>query len=96
MPFTVKDSLETKGIVSTGGTLGRKNYIPGRDATAIGRLREAGAIVMGKTNTPELTMSFKTTNLLFGATHNPYKHGYQPGGSTGGGGGHHRRRRISF
>ncbi len=84
VPFTVKDSLATAGIVSTGGTLGRKNHIPGKDATAIARLRQAGAILMGKTNTPELTMSFKTTNLLFGATHNPYRHGHQPGGSSGG------------
>ena len=85
VPFTVKDSHDTAGLVSTGGTMGRKSFIPGQDATSIARLRAAGGIVMGKTNTPELTMSFKTTNLLFGATHNPYKHGYQPGGSTGGG-----------
>lgn len=85
VPCTIKDSHETKGVVSTGGTLGRKGYIPSRDATYVARVREAGAIVLGKTNTPELTLSGQTTNLIYGKTHNPYKLGYQPGGSTGGG-----------
>lgn len=64
VPFTVKDSHETKGVRSTGGTLGRRDYIPSRDATYIARLRDAGAIVLGKTNTPELTLSGQTTNLI--------------------------------
>ncbi len=85
VPCTIKDSLATAGVRTTGGTLGRRNYVPDRDATAVARVRAAGAIVMGKTNTPELTLSGMTTNLIYGKTHNPYKHGYQPGGSTGGG-----------
>jgi amidase len=85
VPFTSKDSHETLGVVSTGGTMGRKGYIPSRDATYIARVRQAGAILLGKTNTPELTLSGQTTNLIYGKTHNPYKLGYQPGGSTGGG-----------
>ncbi|SEP68169.1 amidase [Solimonas aquatica] len=85
VPCTIKDSLLTEGVRSTGGTLGRKNHVPSSDATVVARLREAGVIVMGKTNTPELTLSGMTTNLIFGKTHNPYKLGYQPGGSTGGG-----------
>ncbi|HEY0944227.1 MAG TPA: amidase [Opitutaceae bacterium] len=85
VPCTIKDSHETKGVVSTGGTLGRKGFIPSRDATYVARVREAGAIVLGKTNTPELTLSGQTTNLIYGKTQNPYKLGYQPGGSTGGG-----------
>lgn len=85
VPCTIKDSHETQGVVSTGGTLGRKGYIPSRDATYVARVRAAGAIVLGKTNTPELTLSGQTTNLIYGKTHNPYKLGFQPGGSTGGG-----------
>jgi len=85
VPCTIKDSHETLGIKSTGGTLGRKDYVPSRDAACVGRVRAAGAILMGKTNTPELTLSGMTTNLIYGKTYNPYKMGYQPGGSTGGG-----------
>jgi amidase len=85
VPCTIKDSHETLGVRSTGGTMGRKDYIPSRDAACVARVRAAGAILMGKTNTPELTLSGMTTNLIYGKTHNPYKLGYQPGGSTGGG-----------
>jgi amidase len=85
VPCTMKDSHEVQGVVSTGGTLGRKGYIPSRDATYVARVRAAGAIILGKTNTPELTLSGQTTNLIYGKTHNPYKLGFQPGGSTGGG-----------
>jgi len=84
VPMTVKDSFDTAGVISTGGTLGRKDHVPARDATAIARLREAGAIVLGKTNTPEFTLSFKTNNLVYGITRNPYNTNYQPGGSSGG------------
>ena len=85
VPCTIKDSHDTLGLVSTGGTLGRKGRIATRDATYVQRVRQAGAIILGKTNTPELTLSGQTTNLIYGKTHNPYKLGYQPGGSTGGG-----------
>lgn len=86
VPMTIKDSLETQGVVSTGGTLGRKNFIPGRDATVVARLRAEGAILLGKTNTPEFTLSGTTANLVYGMTSNPYKEGYTPGGSSGGAG----------
>ena len=89
VPFTIKDSLETAGIVSTAGTLGRKAFIPGADATVVARVREAGAILLGKTNTPEFTLgggSLGTYNLIFGQTYNPYKAGYSPSGSSGGAG----------
>jgi len=55
VPFTVKDSFDTAGLVSTGGTLGRKDFVPGADATVVARARAAGAILLGKTNTPEFT-----------------------------------------
>ena len=86
VPITIKDSHDTKGIVSTGGTMGRKDFVPEADATAVARMRAAGAIVLGKTNTPELTLSFETNNLVYGQTNNPYDVGRTPGGSSGGAG----------
>ena len=56
VPVTLKDSFDTQGIVSTGGTAGRKDFVPSADAVAVARLRAAGAIVLGKTNTPEMTI----------------------------------------
>ncbi len=85
VPCTMKDSHDTRGVVSTGGTMGRRDFIPGSDATYVERYRAAGAILLGKTNTPEFTLSGQTSNLIYDKTHNPYKLGYQPGGSTGGG-----------
>lgn len=84
VPMTIKDSFDTRGIVSTGGTLGRKDHVPAADATVVRRLREAGAILMGKTNTPELTLSFDTNNLVYGQTRNPWDPTRSPGGSSGG------------
>jgi amidase len=84
VPITIKDSFDTAGVISTGGTLGRKDYIPARDATVVARVRGAGAILLGKTNTPEFTLSFVTDNLIYGPTKNPYNLDYQPSGSSGG------------
>ena len=84
LPMTIKDSLDTAGIISTGGTLGRKSYIPSQDAAVVARLRAAGAILLGKTNTPEFTLSYETDNLVYGQTRNPYHLSYSPGGSSGG------------
>ena len=63
MPITIKDNLDTAGIISTGGTKGRKAFVPAPDATVVTRLRGAGAILLGKSNTPELTMAYETQNL---------------------------------
>ena len=84
--MTVKDSHDAEGVVSTGGTLGRRDFVPDADATAVARMRAAGAIVLGKTNTPELTLSFETDNLVYGRTNNPYDVSRTPGGSSGGAG----------
>jgi amidase len=87
VPMTIKDSFDTAGVVSTGGTLGRKNYIPEQDATVVARARAAGAILLGKSNTPEFTLGggWKgTDNLVYGLTRNPYNIEYQPGASSGG------------
>ena len=53
VPITLKDSLDTAGIISTGGTMGRRSYVPQRDAPVVARLRAAGAVLLGKTKTPE-------------------------------------------
>lgn len=84
VPITIKDSHDLGGVVSTAGTAGRVDYVPERSATAVARLQAAGAIVLGKTNTPELTLSFETDNALFGRTRNPYDPERSPGGSSGG------------
>jgi amidase len=89
VPMTIKDSFDTAGVVSSGGTLGRKEFIPGRDATVVARARAAGAILLGKTNTPEFTLGGGgkgTINLVYGLTKNPYNQNYQPSGSSGGAG----------
>jgi amidase len=84
VPITIKDSLDTAEIISTGGTKGRANYVPPRDATVVARLKAAGAIILGKTNTPDLTMSFETNNLVYGRTNNPFDVNRTSGGSSGG------------
>jgi amidase len=84
VPITIKDSLDSEGIVSTGGTMGRKDFIPQQDAPVVARLRAAGAVLLGKTNTPELTLSAETNNLIYGRTLNPYDLERSPGGSSGG------------
>lgn len=84
VPMTIKDSLDTKDAITTWGTLGRAEFRPGRDATCVERLRNQGAILMGKTNTPEFTLSFQTDNLVYGKTSNPFDQQRTPGGSSGG------------
>ena len=84
VPITIKDSLDTEGIVTTGGTRGRAQHVPERDAPVVARLRAAGAVLLGKTNTPELTFSGETCNPIYGRTRNPYDLERSPGGSSGG------------
>src|SRR5438270_10166419 len=84
VPMTIKDTLETSGVICTGGTKGRANYVPKQDATAVARLRAAGAIFLGKTNVPELAGAIESDNLVYGRTNNPYDLARTPGGSSGG------------
>jgi amidase len=84
VPMTIKDSLDTAGVKSTAGTEGRRDFVPQDEATVVARLRKSGAILLGKTNTPELTCDLRTDNLLFGSTKNPYNPAKTPGGSSGG------------
>ncbi len=84
VPFTLKDAIETEGVICTGGTEGRSKYIPTQDATVVERLRTAGAILLGKTNCPELGWAWEADNLIYGRTNNPYDLALSPGGSSGG------------
>lgn len=84
VPFTIKDSLDTAGVITTAGTVGWARRVPTRDATVVARLRAAGGILLGKTNTPEFTWSDETDNDVYGRTSNPYDLDRTPGGSSGG------------
>src|ERR1700730_16083185 len=72
LPVAHKDLLETRGIRTTFGSLLFKDYIPTEDNIVVDRMRRAGAIIIGKTNTPEFGAGSQTFNKVFGATHNPY------------------------
>ena len=85
LPVAVKDLTETKGIRTTYGSPLFRDYVPDSDALVVERMKNAGAIVLGKTNTPEFGMGSQTFNPVFGATLNPYDLTKTCGGSTGGG-----------
>jgi amidase len=84
VPVTIKDAFETAGIISAGGTKGRAQYVPQEDAVGVARYKSAGAVVLGKTNVPELSLAFESDNLVYGQTKNPYDSTRTPGGSSGG------------
>ena len=69
-----------RGVISTAGTKGRASYVPQQDATAVARMRAAGAILLGKTNLPELSLAYESNNLIYGRTNNPYDLSRTPGG----------------
>jgi aspartyl-tRNA(Asn)/glutamyl-tRNA(Gln) amidotransferase subunit A len=84
VPFTAKDAFDAAGEFSQRGTPIFKGRIAETDATAVARLKAAGAILLAKTNTPEFSYSIETDNLLSGRTNNPWNLDYTPGGSSGG------------
>ena len=84
LPAAHKDLVETRGIRTTFGSPLYKDYIPTQDDLIVERLRRAGAITIGKTNTPEFGAGSQTFNTVFGATHNPYDLTKTCGGSSGG------------
>src|SRR5207302_1444292 len=84
LPVAHKDLLETRGIRTTFGSLLYKDYIPTEDDIVVERMRRAGAITIGKTNTPEFGAGSQTFNKVFGTTHNPYDLTKTCGGSSGG------------
>jgi amidase len=84
LPLAVKDLVATEGIVTTWGSPLHAGHVPAADDGLAGRLRAAGAILIGKTNTPEFGLGSHTFNEVFGATSNPYDPERTPGGSSGG------------
>jgi aspartyl-tRNA(Asn)/glutamyl-tRNA(Gln) amidotransferase subunit A len=84
VPVSVKDVLFTRGVVTTGGSRLYAEHAPEEDAVAVGRLRAAGAVLLGKTNTSEFGHKALTDNPLFGPTRNPWDLARTPGGSSGG------------
>jgi Asp-tRNA(Asn)/Glu-tRNA(Gln) amidotransferase A subunit family amidase len=84
LPVTVKDTIETAGLRTTSGSILRANYVPVNDALMVRRLKEAGAIILGKTNTAELAMEYTADNKVFGRTNHPLDAELTPGGSSGG------------
>lgn len=84
VPFTAKDLTATAGVRTTYGSLIYQDHVPQQDELCIARLRAAGGILIGKTNTPEFGMGAHCTNLLYGPTANPYDPSRSSGGSSGG------------
>jgi len=84
LPITIKDALETAGLRSTGGATELHNNVPTRDAPVVRALKEAGAIVFGKTNLPRWSGDIQSYNDIFGTTVNPWNPERVPGGSSGG------------
>ena len=84
LPIAYKDLVDTKGIRTTRGSLVYQDNVPKEDALLVERLKAAGAITLGKTNTPEFGAGSNTFNRVFGATRNPYDLSRTAGGSSGG------------
>ena len=84
VPFGVKDLEDLAGLATTQGSVPFRNHVARRDSTQVARLRRAGAIALGKTNTPEFGYTAFTKNRLFGTTRNPWNPERTPGGSSGG------------
>jgi len=84
LPIAIKDLVETAGIRTTFGSPIFASYVPSSDAPHVTLLKQAGAVVIGKTNTPEFGAGAQTFNQVFGPTRNPLDHRLTPGGSSGG------------
>lgn len=84
LPVTVKSSIAAAGYKCELGSEFYRDNIPSQDATVVARLRNAGALILGTTNAPELLMAYETDNLLYGRTSNPWNLAYSAGGSSGG------------
>jgi amidase len=84
VPITVKDLVAVAGVRSTNGEDRYADFVPDADATAVARLRRAGAVILGKTNTPPAGADVVTHNPVFGVTRNPWDLSRTPGGSSGG------------
>jgi Asp-tRNA(Asn)/Glu-tRNA(Gln) amidotransferase A subunit family amidase len=84
VPISIKSSISVAGLRCEAGTRLRRGFVARQDAPLVARLKNAGAIVLGVTNTPELLMAWETDNLLYGRTNSPWDLERTPGGSSGG------------
>jgi fatty acid amide hydrolase len=84
VPITIKESFDVAGTPTTNGLTNRRDHIAGEDAPIVSRLRQAGAVILGKTNLPQLCMMTETDNPVYGRTNNPWNLERAPGGSSGG------------
>jgi Asp-tRNA(Asn)/Glu-tRNA(Gln) amidotransferase A subunit family amidase len=84
VPISIKSCMEVAGYRCEAGTRLRQGFVATQDAPLVARLRAAGALILGVTNTPELLMAWETDNLLYGRTNNPWDLSRTPGGSSGG------------
>lgn len=84
IPVTVKESYNIAGLPTTWGMPEHADYRPAEDAVQVARLKDAGAVVLGKTNVPLMLGDWQSFNELYGTTRNPYDHSRTPGGSSGG------------
>src|SRR6201999_1809576 len=85
VPITIKEAFDVAGLRTTSSHPPLKDNVAKADATLVARLRAAGAVILGKTNVPELCADFQTESPLFGVTKNPWDLARGAGGSTGGG-----------
>lgn len=84
VPISIKDTIETAGVRTVSGTRLRETFVPEHDAPVVAKLKRAGAIMLGKTNVPELAMDYRSENPVYGRTSNPWDLERVPGGSSGG------------
>ncbi|MEZ5399297.1 MAG: amidase [Bryobacteraceae bacterium] len=84
IPIALKDLYDTAGVRTTAASRHFEDRVPTRDAAVVAALRNAGAVILGKLNMDEFAFNFTSETSFFGKIHNPWKHGYTPGGSSGG------------
>lgn len=86
VPMVIKDQIETTGLPTTFGSKACTDYVPERDATLVRKLKQAGAVVLGKSTMPDWAASWFSTSSMSGTTKNPFDHSRDPGGSSSGSG----------
>lgn len=84
VPFSIKTNIDVAGYATTEGTIALKNFMASEDAPTVECMRAAGAVALARTNMPDLGLRMNTESALYGATHNPWRHGLTVGGSSGG------------
>jgi amidase len=84
LPLTVKESYNVAGLPTTWGLPAQKDFVPGEDALSISRVKQAGGVILGKTNVPVSLGDWQSYNEIYGTTNNPFDLGRTPGGSSGG------------